>query len=51
MLISFYDCLCKTEPQKLQVTMSKLPLYSWASPSFVRLEGTIQNQGSWENAS
>ena len=38
--ISFcYDYLCKIVPQKLPATKLKLPLCSWASPSFVKLEG------------
>ena len=38
--ISFcYDYLCKIVPQKLPATKLKPPLCSWASPSFVKLEG------------
>ena len=39
MLISFYDCLCKTVPQTKQVIMSKFPLHSEGITLFRKTRG------------
>ena len=37
--ISYYVDLYKSKPQKLPIVKSILPLYSWASPSFLKTGG------------
>ena len=39
MLISYYDYLCRSEPQKLISVKLVLPLQSWASPSSLKTGG------------